>query len=111
VACGAESYRGASAVAQTPWSALRTILPLNSHKKARGSAECRSQPSEDDLDVYFRTIRFTTIGGEVLDVFCEASATQDLEPRAVPVLRPLKKPKPRNWLLPQTKPVKEVSGK
>src|SRR2546430_10372419 len=41
VASGAESHRGASAVAQTPWNTLRTILPLNTHKNVRGSAECR----------------------------------------------------------------------
>jgi hypothetical protein len=71
-----------------------------------------SRPREDAIDyLYFRTIRFTTSDGEILEVFCEATDTEDLQPRDVPVLGPVKKPKPRNWLQPRTKPIKAPSAK
>jgi hypothetical protein len=79
---------------------------------AKIEVEAISRPSDGGIDfTYFRTIRFTTVDGEVLDVFCEATAKEDLKLLDVRVLRPVKKPKPRNWLEPQKKPIKESSEK
>jgi hypothetical protein len=61
---------------------------------------------DDDnvYETYFRTIRFTIAGGEVLEVFCAASFEDEIRLRSVKTLKPLtesKQPKPIDWLGPK----------
>ena len=70
---------------------------------AKIEVEAIVKPSEDDSDPsYFRTFRFTTYDGEVLEVFCSAGDEAYLHTREVAELPSLRKHKPHklNWLHP-----------
>jgi hypothetical protein len=58
-------------------------------------------PGEDDPDEhYFRTIRFVGYSGESIEVFCDAYDNKNvLRLHRVKELKPVKKPKVRDWLL------------
>jgi hypothetical protein len=67
----------------------------------RIEAEDIVSPGEDDLDEhYFRTIRFVGHYGEAIEVFCSVSDDKNaLRLHRVKELKPVKKPKVRDWLL------------
>lgn len=58
-------------------------------------------PNEDNPDEhYFRTIRFVGYSGESIEVFCSVYDNKDvLRLHRVKELKPVKKPKERDWLL------------
>ena len=68
---------------------------------ARIEVEDIVSPSEDDPDEhYFRTIRFIGYGGESIEVFCSTFDNKNaLRLHRVKELKPVKKPKVRDWLL------------
>src|ERR671923_2994367 len=68
---------------------------------ARIEVEDIVSPSEDDPDEhYFRTIRFVSYSGEAIEVFCDTFDDKNaLRLHRVKELKPVKKPKDRDWLL------------
>ena len=58
-------------------------------------------PDEDDPEEhYFRTIRFVDYNGEAIEVFCSVYDDKNaLRLHRVKELKPVKKPKVRDWLL------------
>ncbi len=70
---------------------------------AKIEVEAISKPSEDDVDeTYYRTFRFTTFNGEVLEVLCSAGDETFVQMQEVATLPPLRrKPHPLNWLHPK----------
>lgn len=50
---------------------------------------------------FYRTIRFELFGGEVLEVLCSGAIEQYIKLRSVKTLKPVKTPKPSNWLTPK----------
>jgi hypothetical protein len=58
-------------------------------------------PSEDEMDdTYYRTIRFVGYDGEAIEVVCDGFEEQSVHLRRAKELKPVKKPKVRDWLIP-----------
>jgi hypothetical protein len=56
----------------------------------------------DPSEHYFRTIRFVTYEGEAIEVFCSVSDDKNaLRLHRVKKLKPVKKPKEKDWLEPE----------
>jgi hypothetical protein len=67
------------------------------------------RPSDDYDDTYYRSIRFIGYDGEAIEVFCDAFEEKNVHLRRVKELKPIKKPKVKDWLIPTV--YKPNSGK
>ena len=56
---------------------------------------------DEGSELYFRTIRFVTSGGETITVLCKAYNATELRLHRVKALKPVKKPKMETWLEPK----------
>jgi hypothetical protein len=67
-------------------------------------------PAEDATDdFYHRTIRFVGHDGEAIEVDCEGFEEKNMHLRRVKELKPVQKPKVKDWLIPTV--YKPNSGK
>jgi hypothetical protein len=63
---------------------------------------------DEGSELYFRTIRFVTSGGEAITVLCKAYNAMELRLHRVKELKPVKKPNLDTWLEPKVLPVISV---
>jgi hypothetical protein len=92
--------RGGDYVMQFQISTDRDTVTVHAHV-ARIEVEDIVPPDEDDPEEhYFRTIRFVSYSGEAIEVFCDTFDDKNaLRLHRVKELKPVKKPKVRDWLL------------
>ncbi len=56
---------------------------------------------DEGSELYFRSIRFVTSGGEATEVLCKAYNATEVRLHRVKELKPVKKPKHDTWLIPE----------
>ncbi len=73
------------------WSADRQVTLVLKVTKIEVQATHKSDGDDDLVDVYYRSIRFVTLDGDVIDVSCSAYEERALDIVEVATLLPINK--------------------